>query len=61
MESYRIIGKLEASTQLILNRLQVIEGKVDHLEAFKWKIVGITIGVSVVTSILFSIIRHAGG
>lgn len=49
----RTLGSLETGQKLMLQRLDKIESKVDSLQYFKWKTIGVTGGIFLVLSLVF--------
>ena len=58
LDIMRIIGRLEEFQESTDSRLSRIEDKVDHLVSWKFKLVGGTIVISVLATVLIEIFYH---
>lgn len=53
-ENDMIIGELKAFKDYVGIRMSMLEAKIEDLQSFKWKIIGISAAVSVAGSALIS-------
>lgn len=58
MERERLIGKLEERVEWIASRVEKMEAKIDQLLSFKWQIIGGSLALSFLATMLVELFRR---
>ena len=60
MELQRLLGNLEEKVHQVSIKINTIDKKVDHLLAFKWQIIGGSVTLSFMVTLIFELLRVKG-